>query len=64
MPLIAAVRRQRQADLCEFEANSIYRATSRTGSKATEKPGLEDRDRERQRQRDKQRDRQTQRERS
>ena len=39
-PLIRALRSQRQADLCEFEASLIYRASSRTGSKATEKPRL------------------------
>ena len=33
--------RQRQADLCEFEASLVYRASSRTGSKATEKPCLD-----------------------
>ena len=27
MPLIPALGRQRQADLCEFEANLVYRAT-------------------------------------
>ena len=41
MPLIPALRRQRLADLCEFKASLIYRASSRTGSKATEKPSLE-----------------------
>ena len=30
MPLIPAVRRQRQADLWEFEASLIYRVCSRT----------------------------------
>ena len=29
--------RQRQVDLCEFKASLVYRASSRTGSKATEK---------------------------
>ena len=37
-PLIPALGRQRQMDLCEFEASLVYRASSRTGSKATEKP--------------------------
>ena len=41
MPFIPALRRQRQADLCEFEATLVYRASSRTGSNATEKPCLE-----------------------
>ena len=39
-PLIPALRRKRQADLCEFEASLVYRVSSRTGSKATEKPCL------------------------
>ena len=26
-PLIPALRRQRQADVCEFEASQVYRAT-------------------------------------
>jgi hypothetical protein len=30
MPLIPAFRRERQADLCEFEANLVYRGSSRT----------------------------------
>ena len=30
MPLISVLGRQRQADLCEFEASVFYRATSRT----------------------------------
>ena len=30
MPLIPAQRRQRQADLCEFEASLVYRVSSRT----------------------------------
>ena len=40
MPLIPVLGRQRQVDLCEFMANLVYRASSRTGSKATEKPCL------------------------
>ena len=36
MPLIPALRKQRQADLCEFEASLVYK-----GSKAIEKPCLE-----------------------
>ena len=32
--------REAQADLCEFEANLVYRASSRTSSKTTEKPWL------------------------
>ena len=30
MPLIPALRRQRQVDLCEFEASLIYKESSRT----------------------------------
>ena len=41
IPLIPALRRQRHVDLCEFEASLVYRASSRTGSIATEKPCLE-----------------------
>ena len=29
-PLIPTLRRQRQADLCEFEASLVYRVSSRT----------------------------------
>ena len=29
-PLIPALKRQRQADLCEFEARLVYRGNSRT----------------------------------
>ena len=32
MPLIPALGRQRQMDLCEFEAGLVYRASSRTAS--------------------------------
>ena len=35
--MIPALRKQRQADLCEFEVSLFYKASSRTGSKATEK---------------------------
>ena len=41
MPLIPALRRQRQVDLYEFEASLVYRVNSRTGDKATEKPCFE-----------------------
>ena len=37
MPLISALRRQRQEDLCEFKARVVYRESSRTDSIA-EKP--------------------------
>ena len=40
MPLIPALRRQRQADLCEFEASLVYRDSFRSGFKAIEKPCL------------------------
>ena len=30
MPLIPALGRQRQADVCEYEASLVYRASSRT----------------------------------
>ena len=36
-PLGLALRRQRQKDICEFEASLVYRASSRTGSKATKR---------------------------
>ena len=42
MPLIPALGRQRQVDLYEFEASLIYRVSSRTGAKATEKPCLKE----------------------
>ena len=41
MPLILALRRQRQADLHEFKASLVCTASSGTGSKATEKPFFE-----------------------
>ena len=41
MPLIPALGRQRQADVCEFKASLVYRVSFRTGSKATEKTCLE-----------------------
>ena len=37
MPLISALGRQRQVALYEFEASLVYRMTSRTGSKATQR---------------------------
>ena len=40
VPLIPALLRQRQMDLCEFKASLVYRVSSRTGSIATEKPCL------------------------
>ena len=35
-PLIPALRRQRQ-EISEFEASLVYRASARTGSKATQR---------------------------
>ena len=49
MPLISAFGRQRQADLCEFEASQIYRASSRTGSKNLYRETPKERERERER---------------
>ena len=40
MPLIPALGRQRQGDLCEFEANLVYKVNSRTDKGYTEKPYL------------------------
>ena len=39
-PLILALGRQRQVDLCEFKASLVYRASSRT-AEATGRPCLE-----------------------
>ena len=36
-PLIPALGKQRQSDLCEFEASLVYRASFRTGTKATQR---------------------------
>ena len=38
MPLIPAIRRQRQVGLCEFEASLVYRVSSRTDSIVTGNP--------------------------
>ena len=35
-----ALGRQKQSDLCKFEASLVYRGSFRTGSNATEKPCL------------------------
>ena len=37
MPLISALGRQRQADLCEFEASLVYKVSSRTASAVTQR---------------------------
>ena len=34
-------RRQRQVDLCEFEASLVYQVSFRTGSKTIKNPGRE-----------------------
>jgi hypothetical protein len=39
-PLIPALGRQKQADLCKFEANLVYRASSRTTRSTQENPVL------------------------
>ena len=36
-PLVPALGKQRLVDLCEFEASVVYRVSSRTGSKATQR---------------------------
>lgn len=38
MPLITALRRQRQKDVCEFEASLVCRASSRTARAAQRNP--------------------------
>ena len=46
-PLIPALGRQKQADLFKFEASLVYRASDRTGSKATQRnPVLKEREKE------------------
>jgi hypothetical protein len=35
--LIRALRRQRQADLCEFKVSLLYRVTSRTARSVTQR---------------------------
>jgi hypothetical protein len=41
MPLILVFVKQKQVDLCEFKANLVYRVSSRTEDRATEKSCLE-----------------------
>jgi hypothetical protein len=36
--VLPALRRQRQADLCEFEASLVYRVSSRTGRATQRNP--------------------------
>ena len=40
MPLIPALRKQRQVDLCRFEASLVYRVSSRKARMVSEKPCL------------------------
>ena len=35
--MILVLTRLRQADLCEFDASLVYKASSRTGSKSTQR---------------------------
>ena len=39
-PLIPALRRQRQADLCEFNANLVYKTSSKTTGATQRNPAL------------------------
>ena len=41
MPLIPALGRQRQEDLCEFEVSQVYRASYRTARTTQRNPVLE-----------------------
>jgi hypothetical protein len=41
MPLIPALRRQGQEDLCEFKASLVYRASTRTAGATQRTPALE-----------------------
>ena len=45
MPLISALRRQRQEDLCEFKASLVYTMSSRT-ARATERDSFKKTERE------------------
>jgi hypothetical protein len=40
IPLIPALRRERQVDLCEFKASLVYKASPRTAKIYTKKPYL------------------------
>jgi hypothetical protein len=40
MPLIQALRRQRQADLCEFKASLVYRISFKTAKGIQRNPVL------------------------
>ena len=66
MPLIPALRRQKQVDLCEFYASLVNRVSSRTARVTRRNPvsrKMKKRERERERDRDRERERQRQRER-
>jgi hypothetical protein len=41
MPLIPALQRERQADLCKLKANLVYRVSSRTARATQKKKYLE-----------------------
>lgn len=43
MPLVPALRKQRQVDLCEFEASLVYKVSSRTAKATQRHPVLEKR---------------------
>ena len=56
MPLISAFRRQRQADLCEFEASLVYRASSRTARDTQRNPASKKRKRNKERKKERKRE--------
>jgi hypothetical protein len=58
MSLVLTLGRQRQADLCEFEASLVYRVRSRAARGYTEKPCLR-KQKQRQQQQQKPRHKQT-----
>ena len=49
VPLIPALGRQTQADLCEFKASLVYKASSRTARATQKNPVLEDKQKEEER---------------
>ena len=51
MPLISALWRKRQADLCEFEASLVYRVRFGTARAVTQRNPVRERERERERER-------------
>ena len=58
MPLIPALERQKQANLCGFKASLVCIVSSRTGSKATKRNSvLKKTKREREKERERQTDR-------